>query len=288
MGQVYVLGAGFSKTCNIATDYEMLDALNRLLPKTKDKSGVVGTCVDALREQNFRDQQSVSFEAFLSTLSALKFIPEFMEVKPNTFAKDELEILRALKQYLKIGLERVRWNENGAVILDFVRRLNWQRDAIITFNYDLLVEAALERSGIDTAAKVIHLHGAITDRTMVYPTYKKLAFRNTRTQVAKGWKKAFDLLRTTRRIDPLDRLTFIGYSMPPSDLEAKGLFNYTDWYNCHDNTSRNALSLVPIEQHYGYEIDVVNPCPEIRPNYEFFRKTPVFHCQSLADWLAAT
>ena len=62
MGQVYVLGAGFSKTCDIATDYEMLDVLNQLLPKTKDKSGTIGTCIDALREQNVREQHGVSFE----------------------------------------------------------------------------------------------------------------------------------------------------------------------------------------------------------------------------------
>ena len=99
MGNVYVLGAGFSKTCDIATDYEMLDALNPLLAATKDKSGVVDTCIDSLRKQNFPKQKILSFEAFMSTLSALKVLPEFIGTEPNVFTSEEKEIHRVLKRY---------------------------------------------------------------------------------------------------------------------------------------------------------------------------------------------
>lgn len=288
MGNVYVLGAGFSKTCDIATDYEMLDALNPLLAATKDKSGVVDTCIDSLRKQNFPKQKILSFEAFMSTLSALKVLPEFIGTEPNVFASEEKEIHRVLKRYLKNMMKTIQWETNGNVILDFVKRVNWQRDEIITFNYDLLVETAIERSGIGIAAKVIHLHGSIADDTLVYPTYKKLAYRNTRTKVAMQWKKAFELLMTTRRKEPLERLFFIGYSMPPSDLEARGLFNYTDWYNFNHHQlalSNKLVSSMDKDRLYAYEVIVINPSPGIQSQYSFFRKDLIFHCSTLADWL---
>lgn len=77
MGTVYILGAGFSKTCGIATDLEMLDSLNPMLKATVGKGGgEPRTTIEYLREQNFHNQQEVGFELFMSTLSSLKFLVE--------------------------------------------------------------------------------------------------------------------------------------------------------------------------------------------------------------------
>ena len=54
MGTVYILGAGFSKTCGISTEIEMLDSLNSILKPTESKGGgKAKTTIEYLLEQNF-------------------------------------------------------------------------------------------------------------------------------------------------------------------------------------------------------------------------------------------
>jgi hypothetical protein len=81
--------------------------------------------------------------------------------------------------------------------------------------------------GASIADRVLHLHGAISEQNLAWPTYTKFAYRTTKTTLGPRWKQAFEVLRDHAAIK---KLVFIGYSMPASDLEAKGLFNYTDWY----------------------------------------------------------
>jgi hypothetical protein len=101
----------------------------------------------------------VSFELFMSMLSALKFVREFMEIAPTTFAKAGAATRRALKQHLRDAVTLIRWGEkNWAAILNFVRRINCQHDVVITCNYDLLIEAAIEKAGVGATTKVLHLH----------------------------------------------------------------------------------------------------------------------------------
>lgn len=69
-GTVYILGAGFSKTCNISTDLEMLGALNPRL-KTESAEDPRKT-IDFLLEQSFHCETKVGFEYFMSTLYAEK------------------------------------------------------------------------------------------------------------------------------------------------------------------------------------------------------------------------
>jgi hypothetical protein len=92
MGTVFVLGAGFSKTCGIALDMEMLDALNPLLKNLGDKSGVQSTYIDELLDQNYPGHKKIGFEVFMSTISALKFSPEYLKIQPNKFQEAEKEI----------------------------------------------------------------------------------------------------------------------------------------------------------------------------------------------------
>lgn len=284
MGTVYILGAGFSKTCGIATDLEMLDSLNPMLEATVGKrGGVPRTTIDYLREQNFHNQREVGFELFMSTLSSLKFFEDWGQ--PGTvFREEEKELRRALRTYLKSCVRNVNWKTEGQTILDFMRRVDWEHDFILTFNYDKLLEVAAKRFDLFVKERIIHLHGAIGEKTLAWPTYTKFAYRTTKLPLASRWKRAFNILRDQAKID---RLVFIGYSMPPADLEAKSLFNYTDWYNSLPNVIPfYEGKQVPEDRRYSYEIVIVNPCKAIARNYGFFRKVPLFLPLTLEKWLS--
>lgn len=150
MGIVYILGAGFSKTCGIATDLEMLDSLNSMLKATAEESrGAPKTTIEHLREQNFRYQRKVSFEQFMSTLSSAKFLNEFMESDRNIFREAEQEIRKTLRTYLKSCVRKANWQIEGKAILDFTSRVDWKNDFVLTFNYDMLLEAAAKRLDLD-------------------------------------------------------------------------------------------------------------------------------------------
>ena len=287
MGTVYILGAGFSKTCGIATDLEMLDSLNPMLEATETKGGgAPRTTIEYLREQNFHNQQKVGFELFMSTLSSVKFIVECMGPGRNVAQEEEQELQEALRTYLVTCVREVNWVDKGKTILDFVGRVDWKHDFILTFNYDLLLEAAAKKLDLDVGERIIHLHGAINEKALAWPTYTKFAYDTTKMPLAPQWKRAFEILCNLARQTEIGSLVFIGYSMPPSDLEAKSLFNYTDWYNSMPGHSYEGKR-VPVENHYAYPIVVVNPDPEIKSNYKFFRKNPVFHQINLEKWLIA-
>lgn len=285
MGTVYILGAGFSKTCGIATDLEMLDALNPMLEATVEKrGGPPRTTIEYLREQNFFNQREVGFELFMSTLSSLKFSAEYLMPGRNVFREEERELRSTLRAYLKSRVRNVNWEAGGKTVLDFLRRVNWEHDFILTFNYDLLLEAAAKRLDLIVGERIIHLHGAIGERTLAWPTYTKFSYRTTKLPLAPRWKRAFYVLRNQAEID---RLVFIGYSMPPTDLEAKALFNYADLYNSLPDVRPFYKGRpVPADKCYSYEIVVVNPCKTIAPNYGFFRKAPLFLPMTLEKWLS--
>lgn len=285
MGTVYVLGAGFSKTCGIATDAQMLDALNPLLAAEEPRiGGTPKTAIESLREQVFPHQSQVSFELFMSTLSSLKFTGDYLKTGRNIFREEEREVRSALRRYLRTRVSKVDWSREGRVIVDFVKRVNWERDFVLTFNYDLLLEAAAQQLSVRVNGRIIHLHGAIGERIWAWPTYIKFAYRTTKEPLAPRWKRAFEILRNQLE---LERLVFIGYSMPPSDLEAKALFNYADLYNHLPGAIPFYRGkLVPAHMRYNYDIVVVNPAKAVARNYAFFRKDPVFRRTTLKGWLA--
>ena len=272
MGTIYVLGAGLSKTCNIATDAEMLAALDPLLKATPQKDGgPPRTTIEHLTEQNFLDGGGIGFELFMSNLSSLKFLGDCWGGKKNVFREEERELRTALRSYLTECVKSVNWNAEGKAILDFMKIINWSADHILTFNYDELLETAAEKLGIAVDDRIIHLHGAVSERTLAWPTFTKFAYRTTKAPLAPRWKKAFELLRNQAE---LDELVFIGYSMPPADLEAKALFNYSDWYNSLPGIPFFHGKQVPASKRYSYEICVINPSPAVQQNYKFFRRAP--------------
>ena len=227
MRTIYVLGAGFSKSCGIATDPEMLVALNKRLPRAPGKlNSEPKTSIEHFLEQAFKGR-NVGFEQFMSTLSGLKFMPSYLKVETDIFSEIEAEIACALRDYLTEATAAINFGCSGNPVRKFCQSVDWNVDLIITFNYDLLLEGALKATGTSHDNRILHLHGSLNDGTLVYPNTRKFTDRSDRISYAGRWRAAFQELRDHTN---LRKLVFIGYSMPPSDYEARGLFNYTDWY----------------------------------------------------------
>ena len=220
------LGAGFSRSCGIATDLEMLLALNKRLPREPGKlSSQPRTSIEYILDPAFKGR-NVGFEQFMSTLSGLKFMPYYLKVEKDTFSQIEAEIVGALRNYLIEATAAINLNCSSNPVRKFSQSVDWDHDLIITFNYDLLLEEALKAGGSSHDDRILHLHGSLKDDALVIPNTRKFMESTHRIYYAKRWRAAFQALRDHTN---LRKLVFIGYSMPPSDYEARGLFNYADW-----------------------------------------------------------
>jgi hypothetical protein len=270
---IYILGAGFSATCGIATDANMLEELNPLLDDTPPLKlpNLLGTSVDHLREQLFFGQNKIGFETFMSALNSQSFLSECVNsTPPNLFEQAEEEIVRALRKYLQDKVDAATSNGLANPICKFIDRVDWNKDIVITFNYDLLLEKFLEQKQIQPKNEILHLHGSLTDSILIYPNQRKFITSLQKTTFSKRWKDAFDLLLEKRDAEPVNEWIFIGYSMPQTDGEAMGLFAYADFYRLGRN----------------YKISVVNPDPSAIKNYAFFRKEIIYYRLTMEEYLS--
>jgi len=111
----------------------MLDALNPFLKATdREEGGAPRTTIEHLREQNFLNCRDIGFEEFRSTLSSLKFLGDSLESGKNIFRQEERELQKALQRYLTQCISCVNWEAEGDAILEFVRRIDWASDHILT------------------------------------------------------------------------------------------------------------------------------------------------------------
>ncbi len=272
---IYILGAGFSATCGIATDASMLDALNPLLDNTPPPKApsTPGTCIDFLRNQLFFNQKNIGFETFMSVLNGQSFLAKCISSDNDIFEKEEDEIISALRKYLadKVDAAIARGMDNP--ICQFIDRVNWEKDIVITFNYDLLLEKFLEQKNIHPNNKILHLHGSLDDPMLVYPNYRKFTDKSQKQYFTDRWLDAYNILREKGKenVDPVSKWVFVGYSMPSTDAEAKGLFAYADY----DNRG----------SEYKYKISVINPDLGAIRNYDFFRKGISFYSVPLEKYL---
>lgn len=274
---IYILGAGFSATCGIATDANMLEALNPLMDDTPPPKApnTHGTDIDYLRNQLFPGRKEIGFEAFMSILSGQSFLPEclYPDEKGNSISEQqERNIETALRKYLenKVDAAIVQGLDNP--ICQFIDHVNWNKDVVITFNYDLLLEKFLEKKQIDPTHEIIHLHGSLADQALVYPNYRKFTDQGQKEYFSERWKRAFQFLRGQEDNEPVCEWIFIGYSMPVTDAEAMGLFAYSDYYNYGS-------------AGYGYRIITINPDPGVIKNYAFFRKEITYYRLTLEEYL---
>lgn len=272
---IYILGAGFSASCGIATDISMLEALNPLLDnKAPDKSpNTPGTVIDYLRDQLFFNQNEIGFETFMSALNGQSFLARCIDSQNDIFEREEEEIVGALKRYLVNKVDTAVANGMNNPVCQFIDHVNWGNDIVITFNYDLLLEKFLELKQIRPKNEILHLHGSV-EELIVYPNYRKFTDFKQQTHFAERWRDAYNFLREkwTGNFIPVSEWVFIGYSMPATDAEAKGLFAYADYDN----------------QGYGdkYKITVVNPDPNVAKNYASFRKKVVHHPLTMEQYLS--
>ncbi|MDP2805206.1 MAG: SIR2 family protein, partial [Gallionellaceae bacterium] len=204
----------------------MLEALNPLLddtPPPKSPS-TPGTCVDYIRKQLFFDRAGVGFETFMSALNSQSFLSD--AINPNgqdIFRDAEEEIVTKLRQYLNDSVDvALKCNLTNPIEL-FVERVNWDKDIVITFNYDLLLEKVLEKKQIKPTNEIIHLHGSLAEQYLVYPNSRKFTGAVEKEHFSKRWKDAFDYLRDKKDSVPVSEWIFIGYSMTTTDTEAMGL-----------------------------------------------------------------
>lgn len=269
---IYILGAGFSASCGIATDANMLDELNPLLDNTPPPKSpnLPGTYVDFIRNQLFFGKRDIGFEAFMSALNSQTFLSN--AINPNgqdVFHDAEEEIVAALRKYLDEKVDFALKNKMTNSIELFVERVNWDKDIVITFNYDLLLEKILEKKQIKPANEIIHLHGSLVEPILVYPNSRKFTNPVEIENFSKRWKDAFDYLLGKKDAETVSDWIFIGYSMPATDSEAMGLFAYADFYNSNQK----------------YHISVINPDSNIIKNYAFFRRPITYHRSTLASYL---
>jgi hypothetical protein len=274
---IYILGAGFSATCEIATDANMLEALNPFMDNTPPPKApnTPGTDIDYLRNQLFPGRKEIGFEAFMSILNGQSFLPEclYPNEKGNSISEQqEQNIEIALRKYLENKVDDVVANGLDNPICQFINHVNWDTDIVITFNYDLLLEKVLEKMKINPAYEIIHLHGSLTDQVLVYPNYRKFTDQDQRKYFAERWKKAFKFLRGQEDNESVCKWVFVGYSMPVTDAEAMGLFAYSDFYNYGS-------------AEYNYKIIVINPDPGVMKNYAFLRKEITYFRLTLEEYL---
>lgn len=197
-------------------------------------------------------------------------MPYYLKVGKDIFSETEAEIVLALRNYLAEATEAINFNCSSNPVRRFAESVNWDTDLVVTFNYDLLLEAALSAIGTNHDDRILHLHGSLRDDDLVYPNTRKFTDSNNRIYYAERWRAAFDALREHTT---LLKIVFIGYSMPPSDYEARGLFNYADWYNDLG--------------HSSYEVWVVNPDSRVSANYDFLLHPPIYKQLKLEEYVGA-
>jgi hypothetical protein len=101
-------------------------------------------------------------------------------VIPHSFAESERIIERLLRKYLADAVRKIDATSAGSAIARFVSMVDWSKDMVITFNYDLLLEKFLSRARINAGDRMIHMHGSLNDKTLVYPNFKKFNSRKKR------------------------------------------------------------------------------------------------------------
>jgi len=198
-------------------------------------------------------------------------MPYYLKVGKDMFSETEAEIVGALRDYLTEATAAINFNCSSNPVRKFSQSVDWNADLIITFNYDLLLEGALIATGSNHDNRILHLHGSLNDDALVYPNTRKFMDGNDRIYYAERWRAAFEALRDHTN---LLKLVFIGYSMPPSDYEARGLFNYADWYNYLGGSP--------------YEVWVINPDQGVKSNYEFLLHPPTYQHVTLEEFVSAS
>jgi hypothetical protein len=252
--RVFVLGAGFSKSCGYPSGKELFGIIFDYLEQSKWQhfSDLKGICLEALSDLgvNILRKEEVYFDELL-----LK-IKQFSRV-----GTDHKGIYLSLKMVLTETARSYFYKilkENSEQIkpaLSFIRKLNKNvkfihSDIIVSLNWDLLVEYSISRLGYTFSydlyngdIPILKPHGSINWRRMLnyegirvidgfedYDPEHKV--RDAQLMIMPGDEERQQIRKLKTIQDQVekvltqtDTIIFIGYSMPYYDVYVKDMIN---------------------------------------------------------------
>ena len=303
---VYILGAGYSAGAGLPLMANFLEKM-RIYRSTlandnqsaKHIDSVLRFCLDCARSASKVRLDLDNIETILSLAAATEKFEK--DGKISTALTVAELVPHAIASTLEYYQKLYRWDnqihidnhaydlyELSALVmagkLGKLKDQKGQRNTIITFNYDTLVERALMNNGIgfsyglDTAqvknknltlhrlekhaeeddVRILKLHGSINwSAAGIFDSYDELLnYQQNRTSIFKPiilppwWKKdpsneiSVVWYRAIERLKTATRIIFIGYSCPPTDLYMRYLLGA----GLNNNISLTSVYTVNIDQ----------------------------------------
>jgi len=306
--RVFVIGSGFSASMGLPTLTSLFEKVMSFTerPGETDKRNI-NTALDFLYphfDMRVSPPSYPPFEEFLSLVIAAEDFPSFWK---GTWQSWRNSALRLLTDFMA---NKSKEAENSSLLHKFVGNLK-NGDVIITFNWDTLIERSLLAQSKkinfnardEEAISVLKLHGSLNwvdipegmalkhpesvrtlgDKVVYTPDYKYydiwdvldspplivppgLSKRVMSNHIFKDiWNEAFQSLSSA------DSVTFIGYSIPRDDIQARSLLTL-GWYSrTHDRTKD------PIKYM------LIDPNPEICGHYASIISTDFNYYQTYFD-----
>ncbi len=290
--RVFIIGSGFSASMGLPTLNGLFAKIMTFpeRPGETDKRNI-NTALDFLYphfDVSITPPSYPPFEEFLSLVIAAEDFPFFWK---GTWQSWRNSALRLLTDFMA---DKSKEAENSSLLHKFVNNLN-DGDAIITFNWDTLIERALLeqskkmnfKARDNEAISIFKLHGSLnwvdipedlflkypesvyplSDRVAYTPDYRYydvwdvldspplivppgLSKRVVVNQIFKDiWNEAF------QSINSADNVTFIGYSIPRDDIQARSLLSL-GWYSRMHDATRDKIKYI-----------LIDPDPEICGRY---------------------
>ncbi|MEE9130951.1 MAG: hypothetical protein V3T84_13105 [Phycisphaerales bacterium] len=179
--RVFILGAGFSKPADFPLAAELTDELvakATLDGQVVDFASWLQDLCDDIRDPVLQDSQPINVEDLIESALALACLWRSQQYPPHEMnAREHATTCEAYISYLQHAVADVIWSKHRTLptVPDYVRtfaKALGQRDCVISFNYDIMVERALNQFGVgyhhglddehgDSKVPVLKMHGSI-------------------------------------------------------------------------------------------------------------------------------
>lgn len=253
--RVFVLGAGFSKSCGYPTGKELFSIIFDYIEQSKWQyfSDLKGICLEALSDLgvNISKKEEVYFDELL--LKIKKFSKVGTDRK-GIYLSLKMVLTETARSYfykiLKKNPEKIK------PVLNFISKLNKKvklsdSDIIVSLNWDLLIEYSISRLGYTFSydlyngdIPILKPHGSINWRRCV-STYEGIRIingfedydpehkvKNAQLMIMPGDEERQQIrkLKTIQNqvekvLTQTEAIIFIGYSMPCYDMYVKDMIN---------------------------------------------------------------
>lgn len=306
--RVFVLGSGFSASMGLPTLADLFKNLMDFPEREGEEDKLnIFTALDFLYphfDYRITPPSYPPFEEFLALVTAAEDFPFFLT---GTWECWRRSAIRLLTDFLA---EKSKCAETNDLLHDFVSHIE-KGDVVITYNWDTLIERALlsQHKNINFLKRdpdsiaILKLHGSLSwveipegtslkhpesvkslqDRVVYTPDYTYynvwdtlnlpplivppgLSRRSIVNQLFKNvWGEAFQSLANC------DSLTFIGYSIPKDDIQARSLLSI-GWYSRSQNRSKDRI-----------KYNLIDPNPEVLGRYASCISNELIYIQSYFD-----